>query len=269
MENQDIETKEEELLLSAEEEEENLSDSDQSLEAENIPEETEEMSPDSPEEHSAPPPSPIDGDIKSLPLSEEIQKQKDSQVQNKKRIIVSVVGVILVLGLIKVFMIVSGTSTPAGNGFFSIAKELGLIKDKAEIAGRNQFNKSGSSISAAGEPRNHFLDGIDYHKEGKINEAIKAFQVGMEKNPELKEIGYNNQGVIFAQNGKYKKGIRYFKQALKINPRYADAHYNLAAAYEKSRNEQRALFHYQRFIELAEEDYSGLTMRVKQHVGKR
>jgi len=251
----------------------------------------EEMPPDFNEDFSSSPPSPIDGDIASLPLSEEIQKQKKSKKKtNKILAVLGVVGVLLLLVLIPVLSGVDGALVSTAKKYFpkkyfpTVAQKLGVIKSKlnklglfkenaekqkaaTKIAEKNQLKEPEIPVVAvAKEPENYFIAGIDYHNAGKDSEAIKAFRIGMEKNPELKEIGFNNTGVIFSEKGEYKKGISYFKQALKINPRYADAHYNLASAYERMKNGHRALFHYQRFIELAEKDYSQLTMRVKKHV---
>ncbi len=237
------------------------------------------------EEEPSAPSIPIDGDMKSLPLGEEIQKQKESMMRTKKLTLVGVVGVIVLLILIKVFTGKDQTPGKTQTSSFTTTPEFTDSKQyqgepqkqkiqspslkTADAAKKYKTKKPKPSSRDAAQKKDYFLYGISRYEEGNNIEAIKAFKMGMKNNPDLKEIGYNNQGVIFMEKKNPNKGIQYFKQALKVNPRYADAHYNLATVYERGGNDQRALFHYQRFLELAKNDYPELTGRVKQHLGNR
>src|SRR3989304_4141993 len=72
--------------------------------------------------------------------------------------------------------------------------------------------------------------GHAYHKEGHIDEAIKAYRTALRLNPDLPE-AYNNLGIAYAKQGQWDIAIKAYLTALRLNPNYADAYNNLGAAY--------------------------------------
>ena len=52
------------------------------------------------------------------------------------------------------------------------------------------------------------------------------------------------------ETGRVQEAIQTYKTALQLAPTYADAHYNLALAYEKTREPRKALKHWQAYVKL-------------------
>lgn len=228
------------------------------------------------------PPSAVTVDLSSLPLSEELRKQKHSTKRNQK-FALGVMGFIVILTVVlgiyktqyktsRLPKAVSFTRTPVGLHQVEPEKQKSHSPSlKVAQAPKQEKTKRSKKISSPdpAKKKDYFIHGINRYRVGRKIEAIKAFKEGVNKNPDLKEIGYNNLGVILTEKGNAAKGVKYFKMALKKNPRYVDAHYNLAVVYEKEGKSQKAFFHYQRFLELAQNNYSELADQVKRHIGKR
>ncbi len=52
------------------------------------------------------------------------------------------------------------------------------------------------------------------------------------------------------ETGRVEEAIKSYRAALALAPTYADAHYNLALAYEKSREPRKALTHWRAYVRL-------------------
>ena len=52
------------------------------------------------------------------------------------------------------------------------------------------------------------------------------------------------------ETGRVQEAIQTYKMAIQLAPTYADAHYNLALAYEKTREPRKALKHWQAYVKL-------------------
>jgi tetratricopeptide (TPR) repeat protein len=77
-------------------------------------------------------------------------------------------------------------------------------------------------------------------KQGKAEEAIRAYQQALELQPDSDEI-HNKLGDAFYYAGRLPEAIASYTRAARLRPANADTHYNLAVAYFESGNERLAL----------------------------
>jgi tetratricopeptide (TPR) repeat protein len=55
---------------------------------------------------------------------------------------------------------------------------------------------------------------------------------------------------VLDETGRLNEAITSYQSAISLAPTYADAHYNLALAYEKSRQPRKALHHWEAYARL-------------------
>jgi len=117
----------------------------------------------------------------------------------------------------------------------------------------------------------------DCFKKGDFNQAIREFEVVLEKWPDdsrsynklgvcyasLRDFAkaksylkkaleldlkyaepYNNLGNICLEEKEYEKSIELYKKALELNPDYAAAHSNLGLAYKRMKRIKEAVTHF-------------------------
>jgi tetratricopeptide (TPR) repeat protein len=78
----------------------------------------------------------------------------------------------------------------------------------------------------------YFLRGINYGKQGKLDEAVADFNQALRINPKCKE-ALNYRGVAYARQGNMFLSIADFNSALAIDPYYTLAFNNHAFAYKE------------------------------------
>jgi len=122
-----------------------------------------------------------------------------------------------------------------------------------------------------------------YFKKGNFNQAIREFEVVLEKWPDdsrsynklgvcyaslrdfIKAKSYlekalaldlkypepcNNLGNIYLEEKEYEKSIELYKKALELNPDYAAAHSNLGLAYKRTKRINEAVKHFKMAAEI-------------------
>ncbi|MFX1452814.1 MAG: tetratricopeptide repeat protein [Promethearchaeota archaeon] len=110
------------------------------------------------------------------------------------------------------------------------------------------------------------IPGVSYLKEGKLDEAITAFNEALKTNPNSSSIlahlgdalwkkgsyndvikvynkmikldpenfeAYNNLGLTFSAMGQFNRAIMEFRQAIQINPNFVDSYLNLGSALQE------------------------------------
>ncbi len=77
-------------------------------------------------------------------------------------------------------------------------------------------------------------------KQGKSDEAIRAYQQALELKPDSEEI-HNKLGDAYYYAGKNDRRHRFLQSRGGLRPDNAEAHYNLAVAHFEIGNEERAL----------------------------
>ncbi len=86
------------------------------------------------------------------------------------------------------------------------------------------------------------------------SEAVQALEQAINLNPNL-AAAHNELGIIHREAGRLAQAEVAYKNALSADPDYAIAHRNIGVLYDLYlANPDKALEHYQRFIELDESD---------------
>lgn len=87
---------------------------------------------------------------------------------------------------------------------------------------------------------NAFETGLELFKQGKVNEAILAFEANVQKNPDSDE-GWRMLGVCNAENDDDKKAIYCFRKALECDPYNLEALLALGSSYVNELDSVKAL----------------------------
>lgn len=88
-------------------------------------------------------------------------------------------------------------------------------------------------------------EGLDYHKGGKLREAIDVYTEAVEKDPKSAE-AYNWRGMAYEDLGDLNKALADFNKAVEISPNYADAYNNRGEVYRKQNKVPEAMSDYSR-----------------------
>jgi len=141
--------------------------------------------------------------------------------------------------------------------------------------------------------------GVIYREQNDLDKAAEYYQLIVSSNPGMEE-AHNNLGVIYYLRGNYREAGLEFRKTLEINPNnlksliniglvyktqglikkaietledvlaedtfQPEAHYNLAILYEEMGHLEMAIWHYTRFIDNADNNYSALTGTVNEHI---
>jgi tetratricopeptide (TPR) repeat protein len=106
--------------------------------------------------------------------------------------------------------------------------------------------------------------GVALCEDGKLQAAINEFNIILENNPKDVQC-ITNLGVVSKKLGNPDKARKLFEEALSIDPTYDEAHYNLAVALEQT-NVDKAIFHFQKYLEYSSDVDSSLEEEVMQRL---
>ena len=88
---------------------------------------------------------------------------------------------------------------------------------------------------------------IGMHREGRIDQAIVAYQTVLEREPRHAE-ALQFLGVAKMQTGHSDEAVSFLKQSVAVHPQNSQAHYNLGMALRAEAKESRALAAFRRAI---------------------
>jgi tetratricopeptide (TPR) repeat protein len=95
--------------------------------------------------------------------------------------------------------------------------------------------------------------GIAYHRQGKISQAIQAYQSALARDPENPVI-MKNLGDAFYLKQEYSQAIELFQKILQANPRFQQAHSSLGLAYYQLQRYQESLEEFEIVLKLNPRD---------------
>ncbi len=118
-------------------------------------------------------------------------------------------------------------------------KARGVLKDYAEVTtwyrkAAGKRNKIGRKmfVKLEGDPENahaFFEQGLKYGRQGRHEEALKAFRMAASLQPNNATY-HRNIGVALASMRRWREAVVAYKRAIQLQPELAAAHHNLGAA---------------------------------------
>jgi tetratricopeptide (TPR) repeat protein len=102
-----------------------------------------------------------------------------------------------------------------------------------------------SSAENQDDIRKHYESGIQNHRLGRLNAAMKDYKFLEERGAADYKV-FNNMGVILAAKKKYPEAEEYFKKALEKEPGQPDAENNLIKLYADTKNYRAAIEEYKK-----------------------
>ncbi|MGR3309364.1 MAG: tetratricopeptide repeat protein [Candidatus Brocadiales bacterium] len=163
-------------------------------------------------------------------------KQKTSQPHKKFRIssvkILRITGIgMLVSGLIA-FLILSFLPTkPSRNEPATVSTSRGKGEGALQPSPTASLPLRHEKVDLS-KAEVHYKQGIEYIKNGKIDEAVAEFERAIKINPEHFHV-HAYLGLIYGAEERFDEAIHEYEKAISINPDFADAYYGLAVIYEK------------------------------------
>lgn len=97
--------------------------------------------------------------------------------------------------------------------------------------------------------KNSYHKGIEYHKQGKFDEAIIEYDKAIKINPGLAVV-YLDRGLSYAQKGDYAKAVLDFDKAISLAPKFSKAYGALGNLYNRQGNYDLAIDNFSNAIEL-------------------
>ena len=91
--------------------------------------------------------------------------------------------------------------------------------------------------------------GQEHHRAGRLKEAERAYRDVLRRDRE-NPAALQMLGIIAAQTGRFTTAIDYFSRALVRGPNNGELHYNLAEAYRRVNDSERAYESFERAIAL-------------------
>lgn len=90
---------------------------------------------------------------------------------------------------------------------------------------------------------------VQFHLQGKLNEAIAEYKAALEINPQLAE-AHSNLGLIYNQMHNYGQALAEFRKALAINPKDAITYNGIGAALRAEKDLLGAIKNWQTAVNL-------------------
>lgn len=142
-----------------------------------------------------------------------------------------------------------------------IALGLALLNARRTDEAIAEFKKAIQLDPRAGEASLNL--GQIYFTQGKMEEAVQAFQKGVSQKPRLAPEVHNNLGAVYLQQGRKEEGIKELQLALKTRPLYARPYSNLGRFYEKEGDIDKAITFTERAARLEPEYLPAWTALVR------
>lgn len=95
--------------------------------------------------------------------------------------------------------------------------------------------------------------GIAYRRQGKIPQAIQAYQSALARDPE-NPVVIKNLGDAFYRNQEYSQAVELYQKTLQANPRFQQAHSSLGLAYYQLQRYQESLEEFEIVLKLNPQD---------------
>ena len=96
----------------------------------------------------------------------------------------------------------------------------------------------------------HFNLARTYDEQEELERSAEEYTKSIELDPHLAE-AYQNLGLTYVNSGRPDEAIKTWEDCVATNPDYAEPYFSLGYAYEKTKEEEKAKFYYQKYLELS------------------
>jgi len=133
------------------------------------------------------------------------------------------------------------------DGFFPVFLErrVGIM----DVIEANITMEEGKYYISGSPGDKDFKLGNESFQAGKLEEAVKAYEEAIKKEPE-EPIYYNNLGICLNKLGKYEEAIGAFKKMLELQPQSLSANKSIGELYGIMNNYQEALPYFVKATEI-------------------
>ena len=96
--------------------------------------------------------------------------------------------------------------------------------------------------------------GLTYYESGDLLKSVEFYSkaININTNPSY----LYNRACVYYELNKYSLAIYDYNNTIKLDSLHANAHYNIALIYEQQKHSEKAIFHYEKFLEYSPESYS-------------
>ncbi|MBI5483415.1 MAG: tetratricopeptide repeat protein, partial [Deltaproteobacteria bacterium] len=101
------------------------------------------------------------------------------------------------------------------------------------------------------DPHNNI--GLIYERQNLVNQALQEYKTALALDPDY-PAAHNNLGNVYMRLNRVGEAIQEFQTALRLSPRYTAAHFNLGNAYARNGLLNEAVREYKAAIELEPDD---------------
>lgn len=152
----------------------------------------------------------------------------------------------------------------------SLPAQQPAVEQQAGPATAPQGHAPGTPVPVSPENRakakEHFMKGIQFDRDGKLDEAIREYEASVKLNPNSPD-PVSNLGFAYYEKGYINDSIGAQLTAIKMNPDLATAYFGLGLAFEKKGDKKNAIAAWQQYITRAE-PHTKYWMSAQEHLAK-
>ncbi|HEY4716365.1 MAG TPA: tetratricopeptide repeat protein [bacterium] len=126
--------------------------------------------------------------------------------------------------------------------------EVYTALDKAEEIEKLKSDYLKAKMHSGGE--SHFKRALSLSMLGNAHEAMKEYKISIEVNP-YNPAAHSNLGYLYYDAGFKEMAFAEFKKAVELDSNYPEAHYGLALVYREQDNIEKAIEHWELYVNLA------------------
>lgn len=133
--------------------------------------------------------------------------------------------------------------------FFIIFVIYSIDTIKRNTAWKDDYSLWANTVSTkTGTNRAYNNLGIAYAKQGRYDEAMRAFLTVLRRDP-ADVMAHNNIGLVYYKTGMLEEAMKEFNIALSLNPSYSESHSNLGNLYLDKGLKEKAIKEFQKALE--------------------
>lgn len=167
----------------------------------------------------------------------------------------SIITIIFIL-VLSIPIFAQDISSTSNRGYIE-QKEIPEFRKGTLIFGKGEVDHSIEQPQNLSElqkiARQYRQKGLEFQNVGNSDEATTFYQKAIELDPSY-AIAYNDLGIIYEVRGFIDQAEASYLQAIKVNPRYLSPYSNLALLYENKRDLSKAIFYWEKRVELGSPD---------------